>query len=125
MAPHILKQNVLKSHARCGSFVIAHDPLGALNWTLFRYGPRQSKSSAYHEIGRLSVEVKFTPFSSLVRRVPIRVSSLRLLKPLISFYYFSGCGGQVYSQSGSTSTSPKCAAGLAAKICRRHIHNCH
>ena len=43
---------------------------------LFSYGPRQSKSSAYHEVGRLSVEVKFTPFSSLVRRVPIRVRRL-------------------------------------------------
>ncbi|KAI0306453.1 ribosomal protein S5 domain 2-like protein [Multifurca ochricompacta] len=47
------------------------------------YGPRQSKSSSYHEIGRLSVEVKFTPFSSLVRRVPIRDAEDRSVANLI------------------------------------------
>ncbi|KAI0302164.1 mRNA transport regulator 3 [Russula brevipes] len=47
------------------------------------YGPRQSKSSAYHEAGRLSVEVKFTPFSSLVRRVPIRDAEDRSVATLV------------------------------------------
>ena len=78
MALHISKQSTLKSHALCGSLatVMSHKG-GELNF-LSRYGPRQSKSSAYHEVGRLSVEVKFTPFSSLVRRVPIRVRFLGL-----------------------------------------------
>ncbi|KAI0006168.1 mRNA transport regulator 3 [Russula compacta] len=47
------------------------------------YGPRQSKSSTYHEVGRLSVEVKFTPFSSLVRRVPIRDAEDRTIASLV------------------------------------------
>jgi len=47
------------------------------------YGPRQSKSSAYHEFGRLSVEVKFTPFSSLVRRVPIWDAEDRSIATLV------------------------------------------
>ncbi|KAH9981176.1 mRNA transport regulator 3 [Lactifluus volemus] len=47
------------------------------------YGPRQSKSSAYHEVGRLSVEVKFAPFSSLVRRVPIRDAEDRSIANLV------------------------------------------
>ncbi|KAI0256824.1 mRNA transport regulator 3 [Lactifluus subvellereus] len=47
------------------------------------YGPRQSKSSAYHEVGRLSVDVKFTPFSSLVRRVPIRDAEDRSIANLV------------------------------------------
>ncbi|KAI0283029.1 mRNA transport regulator 3 [Russula aff. rugulosa BPL654] len=47
------------------------------------YGPRQSKSSAYHEVGRLSVEVKFAPFSSLVRRVPIRDAEDRSVANLV------------------------------------------
>jgi 3' exoribonuclease family, domain 1 len=74
MVPHILKPSAQKSHARCGFPYGRHAPLAILNWPFpLRYGPRQSKSSAYHEVGRLSVEVKFAPFSSLVRRVPIRV----------------------------------------------------
>ncbi|PFH54325.1 hypothetical protein AMATHDRAFT_135473 [Amanita thiersii Skay4041] len=36
------------------------------------YGPRQSKNVAYHEKGRLNVEVKFAPFSCEVRRAPLR-----------------------------------------------------
>ncbi|KAJ7285800.1 3' exoribonuclease family, domain 1-domain-containing protein [Mycena rebaudengoi] len=36
------------------------------------YGPRQSKNTAYSEIGRLNVEVKFTPFSCVRRRAPMR-----------------------------------------------------
>ncbi|KAI9466332.1 ribosomal protein S5 domain 2-like protein [Lactarius psammicola] len=47
------------------------------------YGPRQSKSSSYHETGRLSVEVKFAPFSSLVRRVPIRDAEDRSIANLV------------------------------------------
>ncbi|KAI9509625.1 3' exoribonuclease family, domain 1-domain-containing protein [Russula earlei] len=47
------------------------------------YGPRQSKSSAYHEVGKLSVEVKFTPFSSIVRRVPIRDAEDRSIAALV------------------------------------------
>ncbi|KAJ7172436.1 ribosomal protein S5 domain 2-type protein, partial [Mycena filopes] len=38
------------------------------------YGPRQSKNTAYSEMGRLNVEVKFTPFSCVRRRAPMRVS---------------------------------------------------
>jgi len=47
------------------------------------YGPRQSKSHSYHEVGKLSVEVKFTPFSSRVRRVPIRDAEDRSIANLI------------------------------------------
>ncbi|KAH9001147.1 ribosomal protein S5 domain 2-like protein [Lactarius akahatsu] len=47
------------------------------------YGPRQSKSSSYHETGRLSVEVKFAPFSSLVRKVPIRDAEDRSIANLV------------------------------------------
>ncbi|KAJ7109410.1 mRNA transport regulator 3 [Mycena epipterygia] len=36
------------------------------------YGPRQSKNTAYNEMGRLNVEVKFTPFSCARRRAPMR-----------------------------------------------------
>ncbi|KAJ7709871.1 ribosomal protein S5 domain 2-like protein [Mycena rosella] len=36
------------------------------------YGPRQSKNTAYSEMGRLNVEVKFTPFSCARRRAPMR-----------------------------------------------------
>ncbi|KAG6330091.1 hypothetical protein ID866_8998 [Astraeus odoratus] len=36
------------------------------------YGPRQSKTTAYSEKGRLNVEVKFTPFSCMRRRAPLR-----------------------------------------------------
>ncbi|KAK7019352.1 3' exoribonuclease family, domain 1-domain-containing protein, partial [Favolaschia claudopus] len=36
------------------------------------YGPRQSKNTAYSEMGRLNVEVKFTPFSCVRRRAPMR-----------------------------------------------------
>ncbi|KAI0703626.1 mRNA transport regulator 3 [Cytidiella melzeri] len=36
------------------------------------YGPRQSKSTTYNEKGRLNVEVKFTPFSCIRRRAPMR-----------------------------------------------------
>lgn len=68
----ILRQNGPKSLARCG-LLNRNAPPTILNFITPRYGPRQSKSSSYHEIGRLSVEVKFAPFSSLVRRVPIRV----------------------------------------------------
>ncbi|KAJ7235482.1 ribosomal protein S5 domain 2-like protein [Mycena haematopus] len=36
------------------------------------YGPRQSKNTTYSEMGRLNVEVKFTPFSCVRRRAPMR-----------------------------------------------------
>ncbi|CAK5277678.1 unnamed protein product [Mycena citricolor] len=36
------------------------------------YGPRQSKNTAYSEMGRLNVEVKFAPFSCTKRRAPLR-----------------------------------------------------
>ncbi|ESK97013.1 mrna transport regulator 3 [Moniliophthora roreri MCA 2997] len=36
------------------------------------YGPRQSKTTAYSENGRLNVEVKFTPFSCSKRKAPLR-----------------------------------------------------
>ncbi|KAH9484252.1 Exosome complex component mtr3 [Psilocybe cubensis] len=36
------------------------------------YGPRQSKNVAFHEKGRLNVEVKFAPYSCSVRRAPMR-----------------------------------------------------
>ncbi|KIY43415.1 ribosomal protein S5 domain 2-like protein [Fistulina hepatica ATCC 64428] len=36
------------------------------------YGPRQSKTTAYSEKGRLNVEVKFTPFASIKRKSPLR-----------------------------------------------------
>ncbi|KAF8163329.1 3' exoribonuclease family, domain 1-domain-containing protein [Crassisporium funariophilum] len=36
------------------------------------YGPRQSKGAAFHEKGRLNVEVKFTPYSCQNRRAPMR-----------------------------------------------------
>jgi exosome complex component MTR3 len=36
------------------------------------YGPRQSKSTAFHEKGRLNVEVKFAPYSCEKRRAPMR-----------------------------------------------------
>ncbi|TEB36353.1 mRNA transport regulator 3 [Coprinellus micaceus] len=36
------------------------------------YGPRQSKNVAFHDKGRLNIEVKFTPFSCPRRRAPIR-----------------------------------------------------
>ncbi|KAJ6630835.1 ribosomal protein S5 domain 2-like protein [Mycena sp. CBHHK59/15] len=36
------------------------------------YGPRQSKNMTYSEMGRLNVEVKFTPFSCVRRRAPMR-----------------------------------------------------
>ncbi|KAJ7632652.1 ribosomal protein S5 domain 2-type protein [Roridomyces roridus] len=36
------------------------------------YGPRQSKNTAFSEMGRLNVEVKFTPFSCSRRRAPMR-----------------------------------------------------
>ncbi|TFK29972.1 mRNA transport regulator 3 [Coprinopsis marcescibilis] len=36
------------------------------------YGPRQSKNIAFHDKGRLNVEVKFAPFSCQKRRAPIR-----------------------------------------------------
>ncbi|KAJ7219307.1 3' exoribonuclease family, domain 1-domain-containing protein [Mycena pura] len=36
------------------------------------YGPRQSKNTSYSEMGRLNVEVKFTPFSCTRRRAPMR-----------------------------------------------------
>jgi hypothetical protein len=39
----------------------------------FSYGPRQSKSSAYNEMGKLNVEAKFTPFSCAKRRAPMKV----------------------------------------------------
>ncbi|KAJ3497509.1 hypothetical protein NMY22_g19693 [Coprinellus aureogranulatus] len=36
------------------------------------YGPRQSKNVAFHDKGRLNIEVKFAPFSCPRRRAPIR-----------------------------------------------------
>ncbi|KAF9564624.1 ribosomal protein S5 domain 2-like protein [Agrocybe pediades] len=36
------------------------------------YGPRQSKNVAFHENGRLNVEVKFAPYSCPTRRAPMR-----------------------------------------------------
>ncbi|KDR81639.1 hypothetical protein GALMADRAFT_59008 [Galerina marginata CBS 339.88] len=36
------------------------------------YGPRQSKNVAFHEKGRLNVEVKFAPYSCPTRRAPMR-----------------------------------------------------
>ncbi|KAF8798050.1 ribosomal protein S5 domain 2-like protein [Phlegmacium glaucopus] len=36
------------------------------------YGPRQSKGAAFHEKGRLNVEVKFAPYSCEKRRAPMR-----------------------------------------------------
>ncbi|KAF8238635.1 ribosomal protein S5 domain 2-like protein [Tricholoma matsutake] len=36
------------------------------------YGPRQSKSVAYHDKGRINVEVKFAPFSCERRRAAMR-----------------------------------------------------
>ncbi|EAU88481.2 mRNA transport regulator 3 [Coprinopsis cinerea okayama7 len=36
------------------------------------YGPRQSKNVAFHDKGRLNVELKFAPFSCPKRRAPIR-----------------------------------------------------
>lgn len=36
------------------------------------YGPRQSKGTGFHEIGRLNVEVKFAPYSCQNRRAPMR-----------------------------------------------------
>ncbi|KAI0273758.1 mRNA transport regulator 3 [Gloeopeniophorella convolvens] len=47
------------------------------------YGPRQSKSFTYNEIGKLNVEVKFTPFSSVARRVPIRDAEDRSVANLV------------------------------------------
>ncbi|GLB34924.1 putative ribosomal protein S5 domain 2-like protein [Lyophyllum shimeji] len=43
------------------------------------YGPRQTKSTAYHEKGKLNVEVKFTPFSCERRRAPMRDAEDRSL----------------------------------------------
>ena len=49
---------------------------GILIFHINRYGPRQSKSSTYHEKGKLNVEVKFAPFSCAKRRAPMRVGPL-------------------------------------------------
>ena len=38
------------------------------------YGPRQSKSTGFHHIGSLNVEVKLAPYSCQNRRAPMRVS---------------------------------------------------
>ncbi|KAF8350677.1 ribosomal protein S5 domain 2-type protein [Amanita rubescens] len=43
------------------------------------YGPRQSKNVAYHEKGKLNVEVKFAPFSCHQRRAPLRDAEDRSL----------------------------------------------
>ncbi|VDB82986.1 unnamed protein product [Peniophora sp. CBMAI 1063] len=47
------------------------------------YGPRQAKGTAYHENGRLNVEVKFAPFSCAVRRAPLRDAEDRTVSELI------------------------------------------
>lgn len=36
------------------------------------YGPRQAKNTAYSDRGKLNVEVKYTPFSSIKRKAPMR-----------------------------------------------------
>ncbi|KAJ7063324.1 ribosomal protein S5 domain 2-type protein [Mycena amicta] len=43
------------------------------------YGPRQSKNASYSDLGRLNVEVKFTPFSCTRRRAPLRDAEDRSL----------------------------------------------
>ncbi|KAF7294919.1 hypothetical protein MIND_01030000 [Mycena indigotica] len=43
------------------------------------YGPRQSKNTSYSDMGRLNVEVKFTPFSCPRRRAPLRDAEDRSL----------------------------------------------
>ncbi|EJD02287.1 ribosomal protein S5 domain 2-like protein [Fomitiporia mediterranea MF3/22] len=47
------------------------------------YGPRQSKTSTYHEKGKLHVEVKFAPFSCAKRRAPMRDAEDRSVSILI------------------------------------------
>ncbi|KAI0035084.1 ribosomal protein S5 domain 2-type protein [Vararia minispora EC-137] len=47
------------------------------------YGPRQSKSSAYSENGKLNVDVKFAPFSCPVRRAPLRDAEDRSVSVLM------------------------------------------
>ncbi|THH16345.1 hypothetical protein EW146_g4269 [Bondarzewia mesenterica] len=47
------------------------------------YGPRQSKNIAYSEIGRLNIEVKFTPFSCGRRRAPLRDAEDRSVAVLV------------------------------------------
>ncbi|KAI0322226.1 ribosomal protein S5 domain 2-like protein [Amylostereum chailletii] len=47
------------------------------------YGPRQSKSTSYHESGKLNVEVKFTPFSGQIRKAPLKDVEDRSISSLI------------------------------------------
>lgn len=54
------------------------------SYPLDRYGPRQApKSAAYSELGKINVDVKFTPFSCARRRVPNKDSEDRSLSLLI------------------------------------------
>lgn len=60
------------SVARCGH---GHTASLTVLSTFDRYGPRQSKSTAYNEKGKLNIEVKFAPFSCTRRRSPLHVSA--------------------------------------------------
>lgn len=44
-----------------------------------RYAPRQIKNAQYSDTGRLNVEVKFAPFSSIKRRAHLRVRTIYTL----------------------------------------------
>ncbi|KAG8761172.1 hypothetical protein FRC14_006221 [Serendipita sp. 396] len=47
------------------------------------YAPRQLKNTQYSETGRLNVEVKFAPFSSIKRRAPLRDVEDRAIGQLV------------------------------------------
>lgn len=37
------------------------------------YGPKQIKNAPYSSTGKLNVEIKHSPFSSVIRRDPVKV----------------------------------------------------
>ena len=92
---------------------------------LVRYGPRQSKNTAYNEKGRLNVEVKFAPFSCTRRRVPIRVCSTCVFLLSVLLIGILGCRRSVRLGANPTSVSIRRQAGAPAEVNYRCFHHGH
>lgn len=91
-----------------------------------RYGPRQSKNTAYSEMGRLNVEVKFTPFSCVRRRAPMRVSAMHIARDLTPTILSAvGRRGQVHRRRHPPGSRFLRPVRVASQVNHRYIHHHH
>lgn len=114
-----------KTKIACAVCVVAILLYRAVANLVFRYGPRQSRTTTYSEKGKLNVEVKFAPFSCKKRRAPIRVSWVPFLRDGIreAKFYPVGRRGPIRGRANSTSSARSRAVGVIPKIHHRRVHH--